>query len=159
AARSGDWDAAVAYYRAALASEPGRIDIRVALQRATAAASAEHVARARELEEQEQWSAAAAEYRLAADLDPPNLFAAAKAVAIERKLREEIEALRPPSRMDTLRDQARQASPVPVLADPRAPINVNFTNTSVREILTTIGQYAGINVAFVEQPSITSQLS
>lgn len=159
AASKGDWDAAVAYYRAALASDPNRIDVRIALQRATAAASAEHVARARDLEAQEQWSAAAAEYRLAADLDPANVFAAAKAVAIERKLREELEALRPPSRMDTLREQSRQVSQVPVLADPRAPVNLRFTNTAVREILTSIGLYVGINVSFVEQPSINAQLT
>ncbi|MDA1307623.1 MAG: cohesin domain-containing protein [Acidobacteria bacterium] len=159
AAKSGDWDAAVAYYRAALANEPGRIDVRIALQRATAAASAEHVARARELEAQEQWAAAAAEYRLAADLDPANVFAAAKAVAIERRLREEIEAMRPPSRMQTLREQAQQVSQVPVLADPRAPVDLRFTNTAVREVLTSIGLYAGINVSFVEVPSITSQLA
>jgi general secretion pathway protein D len=159
AADKGDWDSAVAYYRDALTSDPGRIDIRIALQRATAAASAEHIARARELEAQEQWSAAAAEYRLAADLDPANVFAAAKAVAIERKLREEVEALRPPSRMETLRDQARQVSQVPVLADPRAPINLRFTNTAVREILTSIGLYVGVNVSFVEQPPINPQLS
>jgi len=159
AADKGDWDSAVAYYRDALASDPGRIDIKIALQRATAAASAEHIARARELEAQEQWSAAAAEYRLAADLDSANVFAAAKAAAIERRLREEIEALRPPSRMDTLRDQARQVSQVPVLADPRAPINLRFTNTAVREILTSIGLYVGVNVSFVEQPTINSQLT
>jgi general secretion pathway protein D len=159
AAGRGDWDAAVAYYRSALASDPARIDVKIALQRATAAASAEHVERARALEEQEQWSAAAAEYRLAADLDPANVFAAAKAAAIERQLREEIEALRPPSRMDTLRDQARQISPIPVLADPRAPVNLRFTNTAVREVLTSIGLYAGINVSFVEQPPIGTQLS
>ncbi len=159
AADKGDWDAAVVYYREALAKDPGRIDVRIALQRATAAASAEHMSRARELEAQEQWSASAAEYRLAADLDPANVFAAAKAASIERKLREDIEALRPPSRMETLRDQARQASQVPVLADPRAPINLRFNNTAVREILTSIGAFAGINVSFVEAPPITAQLS
>ncbi len=159
AADKGDWDAAVAYYRAALASDPGRIDVKIALQRATAAASAGHMARARELEAQEQWSAAAAEYRLAADLDPSNVFAAAKAAAIERKLRAEIEALRPPSRMDTLRDQSRQVSQGPVLSDPRTPITIRFTNTAVREVLTSIGLYAGINVSFVEQPPIGPQLS
>lgn len=159
AAGQGNWDEAVAYYRAALASDPGRIDVKIALQRATAAASAEHVARARELEAQEQWSAAAAEYRLAADLDPANVFAAAKAVAIERRLREEIDALRPPSRMDTLRDQARQASTIPVLAEPRAPVNLRFTNTAVREILTSIGAFVGVNISFVEQPNIGPQLS
>ncbi|HUR20642.1 MAG TPA: secretin N-terminal domain-containing protein, partial [Vicinamibacterales bacterium] len=158
AAKKGDWDAAVAYYRTALSHDPSRVDIRIALQRATLAASAEHMARARELEAQEQWSAAAAEYRLAADLDPANIFAAAKATAIERRLRAELDALRPPSRMDTLREQARQVPGMPTLIDPTVPITLRITNTSVREILTTIGTMAGINVTFVEQPPITQQL-
>jgi general secretion pathway protein D len=158
AARQGEWDAAVAFYRAALARDSNRIDIKIALQRATVAASAEHMARAKDLEAQDQWSAAAAEYRMAADLDPANVFAAAKAVSIEQRLRAEIEALRPPSRMDTLREQARQASTMPTLIDPQVPINLRFTNTSVREILTSIGNWAGINVTFVEQPAIGPQL-
>lgn len=158
AARQGEWDAAVAFYRAALARDPNRIDIKIALQRATVTASAEHMARAKDLEAQEQWSAAAAEYRLAADLDPANVFAAAKAISIERRLRAEIEALRPPSKMATLREQARQSSTMPTLIDPQAPINLRFTNTSVREILTSIGNWAGINVTFVEQPTIGPQL-
>lgn len=158
AAKKGDWDAAVAYYRSALARDGSRVDIKIALQRATLAASAEHMARAKDLEAQEQWAAAAAEYRLAADLDPANVFAAAKAVSIERKLRADIDAMRPPSRMDTLREQARQVPSMPTLIDPTVPINLRITNTSVREILTTIGTMAGINVTFVEQPSITTQL-
>jgi general secretion pathway protein D len=158
AAKQGDWDAAVAYYRTALSHDASRVDIKIALQRATLAASAEHMARARDLEAQEQWSAAAAEYRLAADLDPANIFAQAKASAIERKLRAEMDALRPPSRMDTLREQAQRVPGMPTLIDPTVPINLRITNTSVREILTTIGTIAGINVTFVEQPPITQQL-
>ncbi len=159
AAKKGDWDAAVAYYRSALASDASRVDIKIALQRATLAASAEHMARAKDLESQEQWSAAAAEFRLAADLDPANVFAAAKAASIERKLRAELDALRPPSRMDTLREQARQVPGMPALIDPTVPINLRLTNVSVREILSTIGAIAGINVTFVEQPPITTQLT
>lgn len=159
AAKKGEWDAAVAYYRSALSKDPSRVDVRIALQRATLAASAEHMARAKDLEAQEQWSAAAAEYRLAADLDPANVFAAAKAAAIERRLRAELDALRPPSRMDALREQARQVPSMPTLIDPTVPINLRITNTSVREILTTIGTMAGINVTFVEQPSITQYLT
>mgnify|MGYP002628711109 CR=1 FL=1 len=158
AARIGEWDAAVAHYREALSRDPGRVDIKIALQRATVTASAEHMARGKDLEAQEQWAAAAAEFRLAADLDPANVFAAAKAVAIEQQLRLEIEAMRPPSRMDTLREEARQAPGMPTLIDPQAPINLRFTNISVREILTSIGTMAGINVTFVEQPSIGAQL-
>src|SRR5688572_23786485 len=159
AARQGDWDAAVAYYQTALKHDPSRVDIKIALQRASLAASAEHMARAKELEAQEQWAAAAAEYRLAADLDAANVFAAAKAAAIERKLRAEIDALRPPSRMDTLREQAQRVPGMPTLIDPTVPIVLRITNTSVREILTTIGTMAGINVTFVQQPPIDQQLN
>ncbi len=151
AAKKGEWDAAVAHYRAALSGSPTRVDIKIALQRATLAASAEHMARAKDMEAQEQWSVAAAEYRLAADLDPANVFAAAKAASIERRLRDELLAMQPPSRMDVLRRQAQQAPSIPTLIDPTVPITFRFASTSVREILTSIGAMAGINVTFVEQ--------
>jgi general secretion pathway protein D len=158
AARRGEWDAAVAYYREALRRDSSRVDIRIALERASLAASAEHMARAKDLETQEQWAAAAAEYRLAADLDAANVFAATKAAALERKLRADIEALRPASRMDTLREQAQRVPSIPTLIDPQVPIILRLSNVAVREILTTIGTMAGINVTFVEQPSIMQQL-
>ena len=151
AAKKSEWDAAVAHYREALKGSPNRVDIKIALQRATLAASAEHMARAKDMETQEQWSAAAAEYRLAADLDPANVFAAAKASSIERRLRDELLAMQPPSRMDVLRRQAQQTPGIPVLIDPTVPITFRFINISVREILTSIGAMAGINVTFVEQ--------
>ena len=64
AADHGDWDSAVAYYREALNSDPSRVDIKVALERAMRTASGEHLKRAKQLEEQDQLSGAAAEYRL-----------------------------------------------------------------------------------------------
>ncbi|HEX6324027.1 MAG TPA: tetratricopeptide repeat protein, partial [Vicinamibacterales bacterium] len=39
AARLGDWDTAVEYYRQALMDDPDRLDVRVALERATQSAS------------------------------------------------------------------------------------------------------------------------
>ena len=158
AARKGEWDAAVAYYRAALARDSKRVDIRIALERASLAASAEHMARAKDLETQDQLAAAAAEYRLAADLDPANVFAATKASALERKLRADIEALRPASRMETLREQAQRVQTMPTLIDPTVPIILRLSNVAVREILMAIGTMAGINVTFVEQPPINQQL-
>src|SRR6516225_8318687 len=57
AADHGDWDSAVAYYREALNSDPSRVDIKVALERAMRTASGEHLKRAKQLEEQDQLSA------------------------------------------------------------------------------------------------------
>ncbi len=150
AATRGDWDAAVAYFREALAKKPGDIETRLALERAMREASNQHLARARTLEAQEQWAGAAAEYRLAADLQPSNALAVAKAIEIERKIRAQVEAARPPTRMDQLRQQAEQASTIKRL-DPRVPLVLfRFNNTAIRDILKSIGDQTGINVTYDE---------
>jgi general secretion pathway protein D len=150
AAKAGDWDAAVAYYREAYNRDRSRVDIRLALERATRIASQNHVARARQLEEQDQLPGAAAEYRLAADLDTSNSLAAAKSVELDRRIRQRIEESRPKSRMEEMREQSRQTSPLPQLAvDPRVPLPVlAFTQSSVRDVIGAIAMAVGINVTY-----------
>ena len=148
AASKGDWDSAVAFYRQALGRAPSRADLKIKLERATRAAASEHVKRARQLEAQEQLSGALAEYRLAADLDPTASLAVTKSMEIERKLRQQAEAARPPGRLDALRQQAAQSSPIPRL-DPRTPLRtMHFTNSAIRDILRTISDLTGINVTY-----------
>jgi general secretion pathway protein D len=147
AAKRGDWDSAVAYYREALGRKPGSVELRVQLGRAQREASSAHLARARDLEAKEQLPGAAAEYRLAADLDAGNAFALAKAVQIEKSLREQADANRPPSRIEELRRQAAQSSPVPTL-DPRTRVDMQFPRAAVRNILDTIAQQFGLNIAY-----------
>ena len=146
AADKGDWDSAVAYYRQALNSDPSRIDIKLALERSMRNASTDHLKRARAFEQQDQLSGAAAEYRLAADLDPGNTLAITKALEIERKIRDQIEASRPRARIDDLRQQAAQASPIPRL-DPRVKVTANF-NGAVKDLLTFIAGSTGINITY-----------
>jgi len=151
AAKKGDWDSAVAFYREALSHDPGRIDVKIALQRAMSSASAEHIRRARELEAQDQIPGAIAEHKLAADVDPTNTLAAAKASELERTLRERAEAARPLSTLDRLQQEVRQSSTIPTL-DPRVRVpSLNFTNASVRDIVNAIGQFSRppINVTYV----------
>lgn len=148
AARRGDYDAAVAFYRQALGREPSRVDLKIALERTTRQASAEHLKRARELEAQDQLNGAVAEYKLSADLDPGSTLALAKAAELERRIRDSIEASRPRPRIDGLRQQAGQSSPVPRL-DPRRPVPaLRFPNTSVRDLLKTISDLTGININY-----------
>jgi general secretion pathway protein D len=152
AVQRGDWDAAVAYYRQALARDPGRIDAKIALQRAMGAAAAEHIKRARELEAQDQLAGAIAEYRLAAELDPTNTLAAAKASELERKQRDRVESARPPSRIDQLREQVRQSATIPTL-DPRIKVPaLKFTGAAVRDILGAIAAFSNppINVTYAQ---------
>src|SRR5262245_3942030 len=148
AAAKGDWDSAVAYYRQVLVDNPGNVEARIAMERTTRLASSEHLKRARDLEAQNQLSGAVAEYRLAGELDPTNTLALSKAVELERKIREAIEAARPQPRIDTIRQQAAQTSPIPRI-DPRTAVpQMRYPNASVRELLTTISQLTGINVTY-----------
>jgi general secretion pathway protein D len=149
ASKRGDWDAAVAYYREALGHDPTRIDVKIALQRAMSVAAAEHIKRARDLEAQDQLAGAIAEYRLAGDLDPTNGMATSKANELDRRLRDRIEAARPPSTMARLQAEMRQSNTIPTL-DPRLRVPaMNFGSAAVKDILNAIGGAAGISVTYV----------
>jgi len=148
AAKRGEWDNAVAYYREALGEDPKKVEVQIALERATRMSSNQHVARAKELEAQDQLAGAAAEYRQAVEFDPSNALALTKALEIERKIRDLIEASRPRSRMDDMRSLAAQSSPIPRL-DPRAPLPaLNFTSIAIRDVMNTIGTATGIMIQY-----------
>ncbi len=145
---AGDWDSAVAFYRQALEKDPTRPDVKIKLERAMQQGAAEHVRRARQLEAQEQLPGAVAEYRLAAEIDPASTAALTKALELERKMRAQAEAARPPASIDALRQQAAQSSPIPHL-DPRTPLRkMTFTNAAVRDILRAIADNTGINIQY-----------
>lgn len=157
AAKRNDWDTAVAYFREAQQSDPGRVDVKIALERATREAAALHIQRARTLEDQDQLSGALAEYRLAADLVPSNTLAITKALELERKIQAQVEASRPKPRIDEMRQQAVQTSPVPRL-DPRTRVPLfNYPNAAVRDILSAISAVTNIN--FTYDQGLEGQLS
>jgi general secretion pathway protein D len=157
AADRGDHDAAVAHYREALRRDPNAVDIRIALERATRAASAEHVKRARELEAQDQLAGALAEYKLAADLDVSNTFALTKAVELERRMREQLEATRPKTRMERLREDPAVAGQIRRL-HPRAPLSFDFSAGSVQQALQTVSDLTGINITYDQDPNLKRRL-
>jgi general secretion pathway protein D len=151
AAQHGDWDTAVAYYRQALGRDPSRIDVKIALERATQAAADAHLKRARDLEAQDQLAGAAAEYRLAADLDPSNTMAVTKALQLEREIRQRIEAAQAQTPTGLARQEAAASSPIPRL-DPRLRLPaLQFNRTAVKDILDFIGTTTGINVSYDQQ--------
>jgi general secretion pathway protein D len=148
AARAGDWDAAVEYYRQAMQDDPDRAEYKIAYERATLAASAVHTDRARKAEAEGRLEEALREYRRASELDTSNRQVAAKASEIERLLIERVEASRPRPEIERLREEAQRSVVEPVLS-PTTPLGpVRFNNASVREILQFIGQATGINVLF-----------
>jgi type II secretory pathway component GspD/PulD (secretin) len=148
AARAGDWDAAVVQYTRAVQERPDKAEYKIALERATQTASRNHLSRAHELEESDQLDAALLEYKRALELDASNRLAAARAVELEKTVRDRIEATRPKPPIAGLRDEARRQS-TPLLS-PTAPLPVvSFgPNASVRDILNFIGNATGINVTY-----------
>src|SRR5688500_991435 len=146
AARLGDWDTAVAYYRQSLLEDPDRLDVRVALERATMSASLEHLSRARKLEADGQLAAAANEYRRVVDLDPTNAMASAKAAELDRRQRDQIEASRPVPEIEQLRAQIRgEQAAASISLNQRLP-RLNFPSATLREVLDFIAATTNVNI-------------
>ena len=152
AGRGGDWDAAVEYYRRALEDDPGRIEYRIALQRAMLNAARQHADVAAELEALGDLAGALREYRRAHDLDPSNTPAGVKIANLQQTLREQMEGARSPPPIQAMREQARRDMRPPLL-DPASdePLVIEFADTSLRNILDFLGNASGINVTYDEQ--------
>ncbi len=152
AARAGDWDTAVEYYRQAVQADVDRPEYRIALERAMLSAARHHAGVAAALEEQGDLSGALREYRRAYDLDPSNGQAGVKIANLQQVLREQIEAARAPAPIVTMREQARRETR-PRLLNPQSdePLVIEFTDTSLRDILDFLGDASGINVTYDEQ--------
>ena len=118
--------------------------------------------RGKQLEDAGQLDEALRAFRKAEEYEPSNRQLSAHAAQLERTLRDRMEASAPKPDIDRLRQQARKASTEPILnpSNPE-PLVVNFVNTSIRDILTFIGTYSGINVTFdrdFQDRSITLKL-
>ena len=152
AARAGEWDAAVEYYRRALQEDPERVEYRIALERAMLNASRHHADLAAELEALGDLAGALREYRRAHDLDPSNGPAAVKIANLQQTLREQIEGARTPAPIQAMREQARRDMRPPLL-DPASdePLMIAFTDTSLRDILDFLGDASGINVTYDDE--------
>lgn len=155
AAQAGDVDQAVAHYREALQEDPGNATYQIALQRAMQTASRTWLERARALEAEGQLEAARNAYLRASEHDPTNRVAADKVIALNRAMRERLEASRPPSSFDALRQRAEAASARPVLNPAsREPLDVLFPNADLRQVLDFIASFAGINVTYDRDATI-----
>ncbi|MEZ5285472.1 MAG: secretin N-terminal domain-containing protein [Vicinamibacterales bacterium] len=149
AARAGDWDSAVGFYRQALQSDPDRPDYKIALERAMIAAAQMYVARARELDAANQPEEALRAYRRALEFEPANRPIAQRAAEIERMLRDRLEAAAPRPEIERMREEARRRSAEPILNPAsRELLDLRFTNASIRDVLDFIGNATGINITY-----------
>lgn len=148
AARAGDWDAAVVYYRRAVQENPDRPEHKIALERAQEAASIAHTNRAKELETKDDLEGAIAEYKRAVEFHPANRQASHRRTELERIVREKSEANRVPAQVEQMRARARQQT-VPDLnpASP-TPLKMVMNELSPIDALSFIAASAGINIVY-----------
>jgi general secretion pathway protein D len=147
--RQGNLDEAVTAYRKAVQADPDNANYKIAMSRALTAASRAHLEKARDFESKDQLEAALGEYKQASEYDPSNRVATAKVAELDRTIRERIEASRPRPPIVAMRERARAASAEPMLNPAsRDPLNIHFNNTSLRDILTFVANYTGINITY-----------
>lgn len=151
AARDGQWDAAVEYYRRAVRDAPDRAEYRIALDRAMRSAARFHAAEAAALAEAGELSPALEAYRRSYALDPSNGQVAVQIAGLQQALRERMEAARPTAPIEAFREQARRETPLPIL-NPASdePLALEFIDAGLRDVLDALGDAAGITVTYDE---------
>ena len=149
AARGGDWDAAVEYYRMAVQDSPDRPEYRIALERAMLNAARAHLAAARAREAADDLPGALVEYRRSYELDPTNGETAVKIANLQQELRARMEAAREPAPIEAMRAQARREAELPLL-DPASGdlLVLEFADASLREIVDFLGDASEVNVTY-----------
>ena len=106
----------------------------------------------RAFEAQRELSAALREFRAAAEYDPSNSEVSVHAATLERTIRAQIEAARPPAPIEAMRAQARRETAPPLLNPAsRDPLTFEFRETSLQDLIDFIGDATGINVTYDEQ--------
>ncbi len=149
AGKAGDWEAAVGFYRQALQDDPDRPDYKIALERAMVAASQMYAERGRAVRRGRPAGRGAARLSQGAGIRAVEP-AVARSAAADRT-----HAARSPGSRRTRGPTSNDCGSRPAAsgradaqpANPE-PLIVNFVNTSVRDILTFVGNYTGINVTF-----------
>ena len=151
AARDGQWEAAVEYYRRAVRDAPDHPEYRIALERAMRSAARFHAVEAAALADAGELSAALEAYRRSYALDPSNGQVAVQIEDLQQALREQIEAARPTAPIEALREQARRETPLPIL-NPASdePLSLEFIDAGLRNVIDALGDAAGITVTYDE---------
>ena len=153
AERRDDFDQAVVAYTQALASAPDNVEIATALRRARVRGSAAHLTRGRRLAGTGKFEEALVEFQLALELNPASPEADAAARDMRAALRTKM-AVREDgtTRLESLVSRARL---LPLegreLPDVTLPDSLVFRDAGSRDVLTSLGRFAGISIVFDTQ--------
>ena len=135
-------------YTKAVQENPDSPEYKIALERAMQTLGAEHISRARELEQKDQLDAALLEYRKALEMDShqPARRSEGRGARADDPRSHRSDASEAADR-GAARAGARSGPP-PLLGLRERAAGVNFDNSSLRDILNFIGSATGINVTY-----------
>ena len=151
AERADDYDRAVIEYTAALREDPENRNISLALDRARLRAAELHFGRGRRLLATGKYEEALLELQVAAEMNPTDGDIDAELrrarVALRTKLATPIDGK---TRLESLVESARTQEPggLDLPNDLTLPPSMVFRDAGVREVVTAIARFAGVNVAF-----------
>ncbi|MBN2371128.1 MAG: hypothetical protein JXO72_11650 [Vicinamibacteria bacterium] len=150
AGKKGDWDLAVARLTRAVDRSPDSVKYRLALDHARYRASRQHFEQGKKHAAVEDLERALEEFEIAARFDPSNHLAAEQVRMTQKSIAQRDEERRQRDEFAQRRAAAQAARfPTPALS-PRsqAPVHLKFDEASLRKVLDTLGQLAGVNILF-----------
>ncbi|HSP05975.1 MAG TPA: FecR domain-containing protein, partial [Acidobacteriota bacterium] len=144
-----NWDVAVAEYSRAIAQDPNNGEIKLKLGMAKVFAARAHYAEAKRMEDAGKLQEAAMELEVAVDLDPDNKTAGEELDRLKN-------AIAHPQMMEVEQEPAEHPlSELPSVAlqpefSPKkdVPIELKFKDTSLKEVVTTLGKIGDVNILF-----------
>jgi general secretion pathway protein D len=146
-----DYDRAVVEYSRALKLDPGSVDARTGLQRATARAAEAHYARARQLAAAGKLADAVTEYQLAAQMNPAATAIQTELQSVQNQLRAQIPVNRGgKTELESLIDRTRDMAPRGLELPPATslPDSLVFRNASSQDVITALARLANVNAVF-----------
>lgn len=149
ALKNKNWDVAVAEYSRAMAQDPNDAEIKLKLGMAKVLAARSHYEEAKRMEGAQKLQQAVMELEVAVDLDPDNMSASDELNRLKKRIEH-------PEMMEVQKEQpAHPLSELPSVAlepefSPKtnAPIELKFKDTSIKEVITTLGKIADVNILF-----------
>jgi len=147
-----DWDSALVYYQKALKSDPANSSYMIHERETRSQASLFHLKNGRQLVKDGRLDKAAGEFQKAATIDPSNEAAGQELARLLTKQAEDKKA-REATIQQALktREETSPSGAVQLKPFPKEPLgHFRMPNVDSRKVFETLGQLAGINIAFTQ---------
>jgi general secretion pathway protein D len=153
AERRDDFDQAIAAYAQALAADPENIEIATSLKRARLRGSTVHFTKGRRAAGAGKYEEALVEFQLALELNPASGEAEAAVREMRAALRTKMAVRKDgTTQLESLISRARALPPEGrELPEVTLPDSLVFRDAGSRDVLTSLGRFAGISIVFDPQ--------